>query len=310
MSITTQLVEMRNICKNSERVHVKYRAQAISKHRLISMECGDAKNFQVLKTINSKSSVFRDLQLIYDFVQKTPQLCIHLSLRHNELFSIKAIKWLPNLKTLDLSFNILTQIPQFQTSATIETKVRSFKKKVNKTRTVEFNDNSSYDIVDETSDLQRSVEAKNMSQPVIIDEKQNQEYLDTKHHIETLRKKYSNEWLQADNAEMINSAIGIEPSNTSSNINIERHKAPKLLSELLHDLTITENIAKLVQYAEVISCKDALALVYEAGVDIILTFHHHRAFDLFPSSSPHVESREPINTDKNLPPLTFSRART
>uniref|UniRef100_A0A1A9Z515 LIP1 domain-containing protein n=1 Tax=Glossina pallidipes TaxID=7398 RepID=A0A1A9Z515_GLOPL len=40
------------------------------------MECVDAENFQVLKTINSKSSVFRDLQLIYDFVQKTPQLCI------------------------------------------------------------------------------------------------------------------------------------------------------------------------------------------------------------------------------------------
>uniref|UniRef100_A0A1A9UWT1 LIP1 domain-containing protein n=1 Tax=Glossina austeni TaxID=7395 RepID=A0A1A9UWT1_GLOAU len=470
-----------------------------------SMECGDAKNFQVLKTINSKSSVFRDLQLIYDFVQKTPQLCIvhypreeyfqgniditkfralkrlevqkthihqivgiqplraqleylicnkslqtiddiitncggdnsngfvwnelkladfsynqlqivdtslefaqylqHLNLRHNQLFSVKAIKWLPNLKTLDLSFNRLTHIPHFHmdaykrlqtlnmsnnlveeltgivrmdalteldlsdnclldhsylltlnalitlkflnlygnplhyhpkhrlataqylhkncasvkfildyepltkieksitgtqkirklgvfnryivqssssgintpsrlssnagqtpassigslrsfklsengsvsedVSATIETKVRSLKKKVNKTRTVEFKDNSSYDIVDETSDLRRSVEAnsmrESMSQPVTIDEKQNQEYLDTKRHIETLRKKYGNEWLQADNAEMINSAIGIEPSNISSNINIERHKARKLFSELLQDFTITED---------------------------------------------------------------------
>ncbi|KAL9877467.1 uncharacterized protein ACN2A1_013824 isoform 4-T5 [Glossina fuscipes fuscipes] len=466
-----------------------------------SMECGDAKNFQVLKTINSKSSVFRDLQLIYDFVQKTPQLCIvhypreeyfpgnidikkfralkrlevqkihihqivgiqplraqleylicnkslqtvddiitncggdnsngfvwnelksadfsynqlqtvdtslefaqflqHLNLRHNQLFSVKAIKWLPNLKTLDLSFNRLTQIPQFhmdaykrlQTlnmsnnlveeltgivrldalteldlsdnclldhsylstlsalitlkflnlygnplhyhpkhrlataqylhkncasvkfildyepltkneksvtgtqkirklgvfnrfivrssssgintpsrlssnaektpassigslrsfklsengsasedlSATIETKVIPLKKKVNKTRTVEFEDNSSYDLVDETSDLQRLVEAKNISQPLIIDEKQNQEYLDTKRHIETLRKKYGNEWLQADNAEMINSAMGIEPSNTFSNINVERHTARKLFSELLQNVTITED---------------------------------------------------------------------
>ncbi|KAL9927591.1 protein unc-13 homolog 4B-like [Glossina fuscipes fuscipes] len=41
-----------------------------------SLECGDAKNFQVLKTINSKSSAFRDLQLISDSVQKTPQLCM------------------------------------------------------------------------------------------------------------------------------------------------------------------------------------------------------------------------------------------
>uniref|UniRef100_A0A1A9WES2 LIP1 domain-containing protein n=1 Tax=Glossina brevipalpis TaxID=37001 RepID=A0A1A9WES2_9MUSC len=461
-----------------------------------SMECGDAKNFQVLKTINSKSSVFRDLQLIYDFVQKTPQLCIihypceeyfdgiidvkkfralkrlevqkihiqqivgiqplrgqleylvcnkslqtiddiitncggdnsngfvwnelktadfsynqlqtvdtslefaqylqHLNLRHNQLFSVKAIKWLPNLKTLDLSFNRLTQIPQFHMDAykrlqtlnmsnnlvedltgivrldalteldlsdnclldhsyllplhalitlkflnlygnplyyhpkhrmaaaqylhkncvsvkfildyesltkneksligtqrirqlgalnryvvrssplntpsrlsstteqtpassigslrsfklsennsahedvntTIETKVRPIKKKVNKTRTVEIIDNSSHDSADETRDLKTSVEAKNMSQSLIINEKLSQEHLDTKRHIETLREKYGNEWLQADNAQMINNAVGIEPSNTSSNNNMEIHRSRQLFNELLQD-TIT-----------------------------------------------------------------------
>uniref|UniRef100_A0A1B0BLC4 MHD2 domain-containing protein n=1 Tax=Glossina palpalis gambiensis TaxID=67801 RepID=A0A1B0BLC4_9MUSC len=47
-----------------------------------SLECGDAKNFQVLKTINSKSSTFRDLQLISDSVQKTPQLCMNMISLH------------------------------------------------------------------------------------------------------------------------------------------------------------------------------------------------------------------------------------
>ncbi|XP_037894780.1 uncharacterized protein LOC119640660 [Glossina fuscipes] len=50
-----------------------------------SLECGDAKNFQVLKTINSKSSAFRDLQLISDSVQKTPQLCM-VHCPHEEYF--------------------------------------------------------------------------------------------------------------------------------------------------------------------------------------------------------------------------------
>ncbi|XP_073823890.1 uncharacterized protein isoform X2 [Musca autumnalis] len=181
-----------------------------------SLEAGEVQNFQVLKPMNSKPPVFRDLQLIHDFVQKTALLCLvhypgdeyygkidiskfctlkrlevqkidikqlagiqrlrgqlehliciksiktvddiithcggdnsngfvwnelknadfsynnlqcvdtslefaqylqHLNLRHNKLQSVKAIKWLPHLKTLDLSFNRLTQIPQFHMDA-------------------------------------------------------------------------------------------------------------------------------------------------------------------------------------------------
>ncbi|XP_023296483.2 uncharacterized protein LOC111679191 isoform X2 [Lucilia cuprina] len=182
-----------------------------------SLEIGDIQNFQVVKPINSKSPVFRDLQLVHDFVQKTTLLCIiqypgeecfegkiditkfralkrleiqkvqvkqicglqplraqmqhlicnksikcvdeiithcggdnsngfvwnelkiadfsynnlrtvdtslefaqylqHLNLRHNQLQSVKAIKWLPHLKTLDLSFNRLQFIPQFHMDA-------------------------------------------------------------------------------------------------------------------------------------------------------------------------------------------------
>ncbi|XP_075149395.1 uncharacterized protein LOC142223398 isoform X2 [Haematobia irritans] len=181
-----------------------------------SLEVGEVQNFQVLKPMNSKPPVFRDLQLIHDFIQKTALLCLvhypsdeyfgkiditkfvalkrlevqkvdikqlagiqrlrgqlehlicvkslktvddiithcggdnsngfvwnelksadfsynnlkcvdtslefaqylqHLNLRHNHLTSVQAIKWLPHLKTLDLSFNRLTQIPQFHMDA-------------------------------------------------------------------------------------------------------------------------------------------------------------------------------------------------
>lgn len=181
-----------------------------------SLEVGEVQNFQVVKPMNSKPPVFRDLQLIHDFVQKTALLCIveypgdeyngiidiskfralkrlelkkinvqqvmgmqrlrgqlqhvicvksikavddiitkcggdnsngfvwnelkiadfsynnlkrvdtslefaqylqHLNLRHNQLQSVEAVKWLPNLKTLDVSFNRLTQIPQFHMDA-------------------------------------------------------------------------------------------------------------------------------------------------------------------------------------------------
>uniref|UniRef100_A0A1I8PNH6 Uncharacterized protein n=1 Tax=Stomoxys calcitrans TaxID=35570 RepID=A0A1I8PNH6_STOCA len=181
-----------------------------------SLEVGEVQNFQVLKPMNSKPPVFRDLQLIHDFIQKTALLslvqypseeylgkidiakfralkrlevhkinikqlagiqrlrgqlqhlicvksikavddiithcggdnsngfvwnelksadfsynnlkCVdtslefaqylqHLNLRHNQLQSVQAIKWLPHLKTLDLSYNRLTQIPQFHMDA-------------------------------------------------------------------------------------------------------------------------------------------------------------------------------------------------
>lgn len=178
-----------------------------------STELSSKQVFQVVKPNNSKSNVFRDLQLVHDFVQKTLILCItsysrddifdgiidvskfrslvcleiqktninqiigiqrlrsqlqqlvcvrcldslveiiencggdqsngfvwnelksadfsynnlktvdsslefaqylqHLNLKHNQLISVEAIKWLPNLKTLDLSYNKLTKVPYF-----------------------------------------------------------------------------------------------------------------------------------------------------------------------------------------------------
>ncbi|CAD7085916.1 unnamed protein product [Hermetia illucens] len=174
-------------------------------------------SFQVVKPNNSKSGVFRDLQLIHDFVQKTLVLCVthfpgednfegtidigkfhslrrlevqkvnvkqiigiqpmraqlqqivcvrslenvedvitycggdrsngfvwnelkyadfsynnlravdsslefaqwlqNLNLSHNQLVSVDAVKWLPNLKMLDLSFNRLVHVPTFHTEA-------------------------------------------------------------------------------------------------------------------------------------------------------------------------------------------------
>ncbi|XP_055852438.1 serine/threonine-protein kinase 11-interacting protein isoform X4 [Episyrphus balteatus] len=183
-----------------------------------STELATKQSFQVVKPNNSKSNVFRDLQLVHDFVQKTIHLCIthypgddyfdgvidlskfrslkrlevqrtnikqivgiqplrsqlqqlvcvrslqsvveiithcggdrsngfvwnelktadfsynnlntidsslefaqylqHLNLRHNQLVSVEAIKWLPNLKTLDLSYNRLTMVPNFHVETT------------------------------------------------------------------------------------------------------------------------------------------------------------------------------------------------
>lgn len=42
----------------------------------------------------------------------------HLNLSHNQIVSVDAIKWLPNLKTVNLGFNRLKYIPTFQFEAT------------------------------------------------------------------------------------------------------------------------------------------------------------------------------------------------
>uniref|UniRef100_A0A1B0AH69 Uncharacterized protein n=1 Tax=Glossina pallidipes TaxID=7398 RepID=A0A1B0AH69_GLOPL len=69
---------------------------------------------------NSNGFVWIELKLAdfnynqtVDISLEFAQYLQHLNLRYNQLFSVKAIKWLPNLKTLDLSFNRLTQILQF-----------------------------------------------------------------------------------------------------------------------------------------------------------------------------------------------------
>lgn len=42
----------------------------------------------------------------------------HLNLSHNKIVSVDAIKWLPNLKTVNLGFNRLVFIPTFHSEAT------------------------------------------------------------------------------------------------------------------------------------------------------------------------------------------------
>uniref|UniRef100_A0A1A9V124 Uncharacterized protein n=1 Tax=Glossina austeni TaxID=7395 RepID=A0A1A9V124_GLOAU len=63
-------------------------------------------------TVCTRSSPPRGQHTSLEFAQY-----LHINLRHNQLISVKAIKWLPNLKTLDLSFNRLTHIPQFHMDA-------------------------------------------------------------------------------------------------------------------------------------------------------------------------------------------------
>ncbi|ALC38352.1 CG9044 [Drosophila busckii] len=71
---------------------------------------------------NSNGFVWNELQLAdfsynslrsVDTALEFAQHLQHLNLRHNKLVSVLAIKWLPHLKTLDLSYNCLTHLPQF-----------------------------------------------------------------------------------------------------------------------------------------------------------------------------------------------------
>ncbi|KRJ98067.1 serine/threonine-protein kinase 11-interacting protein isoform X1 [Drosophila yakuba] len=66
-----------------------------------------------LKTADFSYNSLRSVDTALEFAQHLQ----HLNLRHNKLTSVAAIKWLPHLKTLDLSYNCLTHLPQFHMDA-------------------------------------------------------------------------------------------------------------------------------------------------------------------------------------------------
>lgn len=66
-----------------------------------------------LKTADFSYNSLRSVDTALEFAQHLQ----HLNLRHNKLTSVAAIKWLPHLKTLDLSYNCLTHLPQFHMEA-------------------------------------------------------------------------------------------------------------------------------------------------------------------------------------------------
>uniref|UniRef100_A0A1A9VPN5 Uncharacterized protein n=1 Tax=Glossina austeni TaxID=7395 RepID=A0A1A9VPN5_GLOAU len=101
----------------SENMNCKF-SITVKSSNCVPYKCngGDNSNGFVWKELKLADFSYNPLPTV-DTSLTFAQCLQHLNLRHNQLFSVKAIKWLPNLKTSDLSFNRLTQIPQFHMDA-------------------------------------------------------------------------------------------------------------------------------------------------------------------------------------------------
>lgn len=77
---------------------------------------GDNSNGFVWNELQTADFSYNSLRRV-DTALEFAQYLQHLNLRHNKLISVTAIKWLPHLKTLDLSYNCLTHIPLFHVEA-------------------------------------------------------------------------------------------------------------------------------------------------------------------------------------------------
>ncbi|XP_055923743.1 serine/threonine-protein kinase 11-interacting protein isoform X2 [Eupeodes corollae] len=73
---------------------------------------GDNSNGFVWNELKTADFSYNNLKTV-DSSLEFAQYLQHLNLRHNQLVSVEAIKWLPNLKTLDLSYNRLITVPNF-----------------------------------------------------------------------------------------------------------------------------------------------------------------------------------------------------
>lgn len=77
---------------------------------------GDNSNGFVWNELQTADFSYNSLHRV-DTALEFAQYLQHLNLRHNKLISVTAIKWLPHLKTLDLSYNCLTHLPLFHVEA-------------------------------------------------------------------------------------------------------------------------------------------------------------------------------------------------
>lgn len=77
---------------------------------------GDNSNGFVWNELQTADFSYNSLRRV-DTALEFAQYLQHLNLRHNKLISVTAIKWLPHLKTLDLSYNCLTHLPMFHVEA-------------------------------------------------------------------------------------------------------------------------------------------------------------------------------------------------
>lgn len=89
---------------------------------IISHCGGDKSNGFIWTDLRSADFTYNQLSSIDCSLEFTPWLQ-QLNLSHNRIVSVDAIKWLPNLKFLDLSFNRLPHIPMFHMEATRRLKV-------------------------------------------------------------------------------------------------------------------------------------------------------------------------------------------
>lgn len=77
---------------------------------------GDKSNGFIWNELKVADFSFNGLKTIDTSLEFAPWLQ-NINLSHNKLVSVDAIKWLPNLKVLDLSFNCLTHVPMFHVEA-------------------------------------------------------------------------------------------------------------------------------------------------------------------------------------------------
>lgn len=77
---------------------------------------GDRSNGFVWNELKYADFSYNNLRAV-DSSLEFAQWLQNLNLSHNQLVSVDAVKWLPNLKMLDLSFNRLVHVPTFHTEA-------------------------------------------------------------------------------------------------------------------------------------------------------------------------------------------------
>ncbi|XP_043947528.1 serine/threonine-protein kinase 11-interacting protein isoform X4 [Drosophila biarmipes] len=83
----------------------------------IIIRCGgDNSNGFVWNELQSADFSYNNLRSV-DSALEFAQNLQHLNLQHNKLNSVAAVKWLPHLKTLNLSYNCLKHIPQIHMEA-------------------------------------------------------------------------------------------------------------------------------------------------------------------------------------------------
>lgn len=92
---------------------------------IISHCGGDESNGFVWNELKTANFAYNSLEKIDNSLEFAPWLQ-YLDLSHNKLISLDAIKWLQNLKVLNLSFNHLSHIPLFHRESKRRLKVLTF----------------------------------------------------------------------------------------------------------------------------------------------------------------------------------------